>query len=63
MNSVGPNSKDRELCLRYIDDLRRQGLSPHEPWELQLEIWAEDQEHLPSHSTLRRLRLHFPDRR
>jgi len=55
------NSKDWELCRRYIDDLRRNDLSPHEPWELELETWANNREHIPRASTIRRLRLRSPD--
>ncbi len=57
------NSKDWGLCCRYIDDLRRNDLSPHEPWELQLETWANNQEHISGQSTIRKLRLRFPDHR
>lgn len=61
MNSWDFTSKDWELCRRYIDELRLQGLSPHEPWELELETWADQQGHLPRRSTIHRLRLRFPD--
>ncbi len=60
-NSGEPNAKDWDLCCRYVDNLRRNDLSPHEPWELELETWANNREHVPRPSTIHRLRLRFPD--
>jgi phosphate transport system substrate-binding protein len=56
---LADHSKEWEFCRRYLEQLQRAGLSAHEPWELELEAWARDREHVPRPSTLARLRLRF----
>ena len=34
------NEHDWELCCRYIEEMQRQGLAAHEPWELGLKPWT-----------------------
>jgi hypothetical protein len=53
--------RDRELCQRYLEGMRRQGLEAHEPWELELETWAQQPGRLLRASTIRKLRLRFAD--
>lgn len=52
--------KDWELCHRYVAEMKRQGVSPHEPWEQELEAWAADPERHPRGSTVTKLRIRFP---
>jgi len=34
------NKTDWEFCRPYLQKLQRAGLAPHEPWELELEVWG-----------------------
>jgi hypothetical protein len=50
--------RDQELCQLYLEEMRRRGLEAHEPWELDLETWAQ-RGRLPRASTIRKLHLRF----
>ena len=54
------SQKDWELCCFYIEELKRQGLLPYEPWEHELEAWAADPNRYPRRSTLAKLRIRVP---
>jgi len=50
-----------DLDARDWQGMHRIGATAHEPWELDLERWAEQPERLPRTSTIRKLRLRFMD--
>ena len=54
--------RDWELCRLYLEEMRRKGAAAHEPWEYELETWAQRREAVPRASTIRRLRLRFADK-
>ncbi len=49
--------KDWELCRLYVDEMKRKGQSPHEPWEQELEAWAANPDRYPRSSTIAKLRI------
>ncbi len=49
--------EDWELCRRYVDEMKRKGLSAHEPWEHELEAWMAHPDRYPRRSTLAKLRI------
>jgi len=51
------SQKDWELCCLYIEQLKRQGSPPFEPWEHELEAWALDPNRYPRRSTVAKLRI------
>ena len=55
------DARDWQLCQLYLQGMHRIGAAAHEPWELDLERWAEQPERLPRTSTIRKLRLRFTD--
>ena len=55
------SKKDWELCCSYIESLKRQGLTPYEPWERELEAWAINPNRYPRRSTVAKLRIRMPN--
>ena len=51
--------KDWDSCHLYLNEINRNGLLAHEPWEPELVAWAADPDRIPRRSTITKLRLGF----
>jgi hypothetical protein len=60
-NRSNLSQKDWELCCRYVQEMTHTGLLAHEPWELELETWAANPDRYPRKSTVKKLRIRFPN--